>query len=62
MTSYVPATKKLKNAIVVCLGTMGSSAAYQIAKSGKSVALLEQFQFGHEKGSSHGDGRVYRVS
>jgi sarcosine oxidase len=46
--------------IVVGLGGMGSSAAYQIALRGKSVLGLEQFGPAHDKGSSHGQSRIFR--
>lgn len=39
---------------------MGSSSAYTFAKNGKSVLLLEQFSFLHERGSSHGGSRIFR--
>ncbi|CAI9109362.1 OLC1v1009173C1 [Oldenlandia corymbosa var. corymbosa] len=48
--------------IVVGAGVMGSSAAYQIAKRGKKVLLLEQFDFLHNRGSSHGESRTIRVT
>src|SRR5262249_26775024 len=48
--------------IVVGAGAMGSAAAYQLARSGKSVLLLEQFEIGHENGASHGDSRIIRLS
>lgn len=50
------------DAIVVGAGIMGSCTAYQIAKRGKSVLLLEQFDFLHHRGSSHGESRTIRVT
>lgn len=47
---------------VVGAGVVGSSAAYLLSREGKSVALLEQFEFGHESGSSHGESRITRYS
>ena len=47
---------------VVGAGVVGSSAAYLLAREGKSVALLEQFEFGHDRGSSHGESRITRYS
>lgn len=41
-------------------GGMGSSAAYYLAREGKSVVLFEQFEIGHERGSSHGENRIVR--
>lgn len=50
------------DAIVVGAGIMGSCTAYQLAKLGKSVLLLEQFDFLHHRGSSHGESRTIRVT
>lgn len=47
---------------VIGAGAMGSATAYHLARSGKSVLLLEQFEIGHENGSSHGNSRVFRLS
>ena len=46
--------------IVIGAGGMGASAAYQLALDGKRVLLLEQFQVGHTRGSSHGGSRIIR--
>ncbi|GLJ56010.1 hypothetical protein SUGI_1202520 [Cryptomeria japonica] len=46
--------------IVVGAGIMGSCTAYEIAKRGKSVLLLEQYDFLHHRGSSHGESRTIR--
>lgn len=48
--------------VVVGGGIMGSCTAYQIAKRGKTVLLLEQFDFLHHRGSSHGESRTIRVT
>ncbi len=48
--------------VVVGAGIMGSCTAYHIAKRGKSVLLLEQFDFLHRRGSSHGESRTIRVT
>jgi sarcosine oxidase len=37
---------------IIGAGAMGSAAAYQLAKQGRSVLLVEQFEIGHERGSS----------
>jgi monomeric sarcosine oxidase len=47
---------------VVGAGVVGSSAAYLLAREGKSVALLEQFEFAHDRGSSHGESRITRYA
>jgi sarcosine oxidase len=50
------------DAIVVGLGALGSGAAYWLAKRGARVLGLEQFEFGHERGSSHDWSRIIRKS
>ncbi len=47
---------------VVGAGGMGSAAAYYLAKAGKSVVVLEQFEIGHIRGASHGENRIIRYS
>lgn len=46
--------------IVVGGGAMGSAAAWQLARRGRSVLLLERFQAGHAYGASHGGVRIFR--
>lgn len=48
--------------IVIGAGIMGSCSAYQVAKRGKKVLLLEQFDFLHHLGSSHGESRTIRAT
>ncbi|KZV31696.1 putative sarcosine oxidase-like [Dorcoceras hygrometricum] len=48
--------------IVVGAGVMGSSTAYQTAKRGLKTLLLEQFDFLHHRGSSHGESRTIRAT
>jgi sarcosine oxidase len=50
------------DAIVVGLGALGSGAAYWLAKRGARVLGLEQFTFGHDRGSSHDWSRIIRKS
>lgn len=50
------------DAIVLGGGIMGSCAAYQLAKRGRRVLLLERFELGHDRGSSHGDSRITRLT
>jgi len=47
---------------VIGLGAMGSSALYHLARRGTSVIGLEQYETGHERGSSHGRSRVFRTT
>jgi len=46
--------------IIVGLGAMGSAAAYQLARRGKKVLGLEQFNPVHDMGSSYGRSRMIR--
>jgi sarcosine oxidase len=48
--------------IVIGLGSMGSTAAYQLAKRGQRVLGLEQFGPAHDLGSHHGGSRIIRQS
>lgn len=48
--------------IVVGAGVMGSSTARWLARKGHRVLLVEQFHLGHERGSSHGATRIFRLS
>ena len=41
---------------------MGCATAYHLAKRGRRVLLLEQFAIGHERGSSHGHSRIFRLA
>jgi sarcosine oxidase len=41
---------------------MGSAAAYHLARRGLSVAAVEQFAPGHDRGSSHGLSRIIRLA
>lgn len=50
------------DAIVVGLGGMGSAALYHLARRGKRVLGLEQFEPGHAMGSSHGATRIIRLA
>jgi sarcosine oxidase len=48
--------------IVIGLGGMGSASAYHLARRGKRVLGLEQFDLLHERGSSHGLTRIIRLA
>jgi sarcosine oxidase len=39
---------------------MGAAAAWQLARRGREVVLLERFAAGHTRGASHGSSRMYR--
>lgn len=49
--------------VVVGGGIFGSFSAIALAETAlnsEKIALLDQYENGHERGSSHGDGRIYR--
>lgn len=48
--------------IVVGGGIVGASTAYSLVKQGQNVLLIDQFEPGHNQGSSHGDGRIIRFN
>jgi sarcosine oxidase len=48
--------------VVVGAGALGSAAAWQLARRGVDVVLLEQFAFGHHRGASHDTSRILRRS
>jgi len=48
------------DAIVVGVGGIGSATLAHLARRGLHVLGLEQFQVGHDQGSSHGQTRVIR--
>lgn len=48
--------------VVIGAGAMGSAAALAVARSGKSVAVLEQFPEGHSLGASHGTTRNFNTA
>jgi sarcosine oxidase len=50
------------DAIVVGAGAMGSATAWWLARRGRSVLLLDRFEQGHVRGSSHGGVRIFRFA
>ncbi|MEM8961900.1 MAG: N-methyl-L-tryptophan oxidase [Acidobacteriota bacterium] len=48
--------------VIVGGGIMGAATAATLARRGERVALLERRQIGHDRGSSHGDGRIVRLT
>lgn len=45
---------------VVGLGLAGSAVTRSLARRGHAVAAFEAFEAGHKRGSSHGNGRIFR--
>lgn len=48
--------------VVLGGGAMGSAAAWQLARRGIDVVLLERFAPGHANGASHGASRIFRIA
>jgi sarcosine oxidase len=48
--------------VVVGAGVNGLATAWALAGEGRDVIVLEQFRFGHARGSSHGTSRIFRLS
>ncbi|GAA1852428.1 N-methyl-L-tryptophan oxidase [Pseudonocardia ailaonensis] len=58
----VPALPPAVEIVVVGGGVMGAATAWQLARRGHEVLLLEQFGPGHDRGASHGTSRIYRLT
>src|SRR3954470_6597518 len=50
------------NVVVVGGGAMGAASARALAMRGQRVALVEQFEAAHDRGSSHGPSRIFRLA
>jgi sarcosine oxidase len=48
--------------VVVGGGITGVATLRALARSGARTTLIEQFELGHERGSSHGASRIFRLS
>jgi monomeric sarcosine oxidase len=46
--------------VIVGGGLAGSAAAWALTRAGRPCVLLEAFQPGHDRGSSHGSARIFR--
>jgi sarcosine oxidase len=51
-----------KDVVVVGAGVMGLASAWALARNGRDVTVLEQFEVGHPYGSSHGASRIFRFA
>jgi len=47
---------------VIGLGAMGAMSAWRLAARGTKVIGFERFRPGHDRGSSHGDTRIFRTA
>ena len=50
------------DAIVIGGGAMGTACARSLGERGVDTVLLEQFEIGHRRGSSHGPTRIFRLA
>ena len=48
--------------IVLGVGGMGSATVHELARRGCKVLGIEQFNIGHDQGSSHGVNRIIRLA
>ncbi len=48
--------------VVVGGGVIGSATAWQLARGGADVVLLDRHPAGHDRGSSHGGSRIFRFA
>jgi len=55
-------TSERAEVVVIGAGGLGSATAWQLARRGVDVMLLEQFAFGHSNGASHDTSRILRRS
>ena len=53
---------KTYDTAVIGLGAIGSATLYNLAERGSRVIGLERFEPGHDRGSSHGESRIIRLS
>jgi sarcosine oxidase len=47
---------------VIGLGAMGALTAWRLAARGAKVIAFERFRPGHDRGSSHGESRIFRTA
>lgn len=60
LSAHNAAMANAYDVIVLGLGGMGSSVAFELARRGRRVLGLEQYSLGHDRGSSHGQTRIIR--
>src|SRR4051812_15283116 len=48
--------------VVVGAGALGAASAWSLSRRGYDVTVLERFEVGHDRGSSHGHARIFRLA
>lgn len=48
--------------VVVGAGAMGAAAAWTLGRDGREAIVVERFEAGHDRGSSHGATRIFRFA
>lgn len=51
-----------RDVVIIGGGAMGAATAWHLARAGRDVTLLEQFEAGHTRGSSHGATRNFNTA
>jgi sarcosine oxidase len=58
----VPDRSVAADVVIVGCGAAGMAAAAELSRRGQRVVGIDQFEFGHDRGSSHGAERIVRVA
>jgi sarcosine oxidase len=61
-TKSVSGGRQAYDVAIVGAGVFGAWAAWHLARSGRKVALIDQYGAGHARSSSGGESRVIRIS
>ena len=59
---HAPPLTERHDVVVVGAGVMGLASAWALRRAGRDVTVLEQFEVGHDRGSSHGASRIFRFA
>jgi glycine/D-amino acid oxidase-like deaminating enzyme len=57
-----PAAPERADIVVVGAGAAGLATARELAVGGRAPLVLERFELGHRRGSSHGNSRIVRLA
>ncbi len=59
---FAPVSTVDAEVVVIGAGMAGIATSYELSGAGRDVLIVEQFELGHDRGSSHGASRVFRLS